>query len=302
MTTLILGRSLTSIGSYAFDKCKNMTNVFCYAEIIPTTNNNSFSSSYIKNATLYAPEDFVDIYKASSPWSGFKDVLPLPKIIYMVGDEVYKEEVVMVTTSVTPVSSPEKEGYTFSGWIGIPEAMPMEDIIVKGYFTINTYNLTYILDGEVYKQYEYTYSSVIEPEPELEKEGYTFSGWGSIPETMPAENVTVTGSFTINKYKLTYQVDGKEYKTYEVEYGSTIIPEPQPEGDYVRFAWVGIPEKMPAHDVTVTADFETGIADVIAKNDIKYIYGPNGKRVNKLQKGVNIVVMKDGTTKKITLK
>ena len=52
------------------------------------------------------------------------------------------------------------------------------------------------------------------------KEGYTFSGWSEIPETMPAQDVTVTGSFTINKYKLTYMVDGAEYKSYEIEFGA----------------------------------------------------------------------------------
>ena len=28
------------------------------------------------------------------------------------------------------------------------------------------------------------------------KEGYTFSGWSKIPETMPAHDVIITGSFT----------------------------------------------------------------------------------------------------------
>ena len=30
------------------------------------------------------------------------------------------------------------------------------------------------------------------------KKGYTFSGWSEIPETMPAHDVTVTGSFEID--------------------------------------------------------------------------------------------------------
>ncbi len=41
------------------------------------------------------------------------------------------------------------------------------------------------------------------------KEGYTFSGWSEVPETMPAEDVTVTGSFTatsIDEILLTEQV------------------------------------------------------------------------------------------------
>ena len=224
------------------------------------------------------------------------------KLTYVVNGEVYKTISYDYGASITPEPDLIKDGYSFSGWSWIPSKMPAEDVTVTATFTANKYKLIYKVDGEVYKSYDVEYGASLNTEAEPTKEGYTFLGWSWMPSKMPAEDVTVTGSFTINKYKLTYQVDGKEYKTYEVEYGSTIIPEPQPEGDYVRFAWVGIPEKMPAHDVTVTADFETGITDVVAKNDIKYIYGPNGKRVNKLQKGVNIVVMKDGTTKKIILK
>ena len=73
---------------------------------------------------------------------------------------------------------------------------------------------------------------------------------------MPAHDVTVTGSFTINKYKLTYMVDDAEYKTYEVEFGATITPEPAPTKEGYTFSgWSEIPETMPAHDVTVTGTF-----------------------------------------------
>ena len=61
---------------------------------------------------------------------------------------------------------------------------------------------------------------------------------------------------------------------------------------------------MPAHDVTVTAVYETGIAEIMmmAQQGQVRIYAPNGKLLNKLQKGLNIVVMKDGTTKKVVVK
>lgn len=94
------------------------------------------------------------------------------------------------------------------------------------------------------------------------------------------------------------------YKQVVYEYGATITPEPQPEGDYVSFEWVGLPEKMPAHDVTVTAVYETGIAEIMmmAQQGQVRIYSPNGKKLNKLQKGLNIVVMQDVTTRKVVVK
>ena len=156
-----------------------------------------------------------------------------------------------------------------------------------------------MVDGEVYKSFEIEYGTSITPETEPVKEGYTFSGWSWIPKTMPAEDVTIMGTFSVNKYKLTYMIGDETYKEVEIEYGSTIPTEPQPDGDYVRFEWVGVPETMPAHDVIIYADFETGIMDVMALQGVRCIYSPNGKRISKLQKGVNIVVMNDGSVKKV---
>ena len=55
-----------------------------------------------------------------------------------------------------------------------------------------------MVDNEVYKTYEVDYGTAITPEPEPTKDGYTFSGWSDIPETMPPHDVTVTGSFIPN--------------------------------------------------------------------------------------------------------
>lgn len=50
---------------------------------------------------------------------------------------------------------------------------------------------------------------------------------------------------------------------------------------------------MPAHDVTVTTVYETGIAEIMmmAQQGQLRIYAPNGKLFSKLQKGLNIVVL-----------
>ena len=57
-------------------------------------------------------------------------------------------------------------------------------------------------------------------------------------------------------YKLTYLVDGLEYKFYYLEYGEIITPEPEPIRETYKFSgWSDIPETMPNHDVTVTGTF-----------------------------------------------
>jgi hypothetical protein len=80
------------------------------------------------------------------------------------------------------------------------EAQNYEISYVKGTLTINpgVYKLTYIVDGEVYKSYVIEYGATITPEAEPTKEGYIFSGWSEIPETMPAHDVTVEGTFTLD--------------------------------------------------------------------------------------------------------
>ena len=57
------------------------------------------------------------------------------------------------------------------------------------------YNLEYQVDDITYKDYFYKFNAEIVPEPEPSKNGYIFSGWSVIPATMPANDVTITGTF-----------------------------------------------------------------------------------------------------------
>lgn len=46
----------------------------------------------------------------------------------------------------------------------------------------------------------------------------------------------------------------------------------------------------------------TGVSDLPATSDIRAIYSPDGKRLSRLQKGVNIIVKTDGMTHKVSVK
>ena len=225
------------------------------------------------------------------------------KLTYIVDGKDYKSYDVEYGAAITPELAPTKEGYIFSGWSKIPETMPAYDVTVTGAFTKGSYKLTYVVDGEVYKTISYSYGDVITPEPAPNKEGYTFSGWSETPKTMPAYDVTVTGTFYINSYKLTYMIDDQVYKETIYEYGTTITPEPQPEGDYATFEWIDLPEKMPAHDVVVYAIYTSGISEIpmSLQQNIRF-YSPTGKMLDKPQKGLNIFQYIDGTTRKVVVK
>ena len=189
-------------------------------------------------------------------------------LIFKVDGELYKTITLEKGAPITPEPAPTKEGYTFSGWSEIPSTMPANDVEVTGSFSINSYNLVYKVDGAEYKSLTLKYGSTITPETEPTREGYTFSGWSEIPATMPASNVEVTGSFNINSYKLVYKVDGNEYKSKTVKYGSKITAEafPTKEG-YTFSGWSEIPSTMPANDVEITGSFSINSYNLVYKVD-----------------------------------
>ena len=111
------------------------------------------------------------------------------------------------------------------------------------------------------------------------------------------------------QYKLTYIVDGEIYKTYEVEANDFITPESEPDKEgFIFSGWSSIPYLMPIHDVTITGSFVadpdySGIYTV--SNDpvsSQEFYALDGKKYDKLQKGLNIVRMSDGSVKKILVR
>jgi len=180
----------------------------------------------------------------------------------------------------------------------------VEDIDIAVSFAANKYTLKYIIDNVEYKTVEYEYGSSITPELEPTKEGYTFSGWSEIPQTMPAFDVTVTGSFIVNKYKVTYIIDGDVFTTDYVEFGASIVPPTVDDKEGYTFdGWMDVPETMPAHDITIYGSFTSGIAEIGFEhtNDVK-IYTVNGKRISRLQRGVNIIRYSDGRVRKINVK
>ena len=223
-------------------------------------------------------------------------------VTYIIDGDTFTNEHVEYASTITPPSVPEREGYSFA-WNEYPETMPANDITITGQFTINSYKLSYFVDGEVYKSSDVIYNTTITPEAEPTKEGHTFSGWSEIPETMPANDVTITGSFIVNKYKVTYIIDGEVFATDYVEYGTTIVPPTASEKEGFTFdGWTDVPETMPAHDITIYGSYTSGIAEIIMDSAYVRIYNINGKRINKLQRGINIIIGKDGKVRKVNIK
>ena len=224
-------------------------------------------------------------------------------LTYMVDGKEYKSFTVKYRESITPLEAPEKEGYTFSGWSEIPMSMPAKDVVITGTFTVNSYTLTYKVDGEVYKTLTVEYSIALTPEAPPTKEGYTFSGWSEIPATMPAKDVVITGSFIINSYTITYVLDGETYTTETLEYGAKIVP-PVISGLEDYSIWEDVPETMPAKDITIYGKAKELIDSLTPTlySGNGEVFDLNGKKLSAPQKGLNIIRMSDGTSKKVMIK
>ena len=178
------------------------------------------------------------------------------KLTYMIGETVLSESDVEYGAPLTAIKAPTKEGYTFDGWSGLPETMPAHDVTVTGSYTVNTYTLTFKIGEDVISEMTVAYGSEIVEPTAPEKEGHTFAGWDEHPATMPASDLTISGSYTVNSYKLTYMIGETVLSESDVEYGAplTAIKAPTKEG-YTFDGWSGLPETMPAHDVTVTGSY-----------------------------------------------
>ena len=174
-----------------------------------------------------------------------------------VSKETYK-----LGAAVTVPADPIKTGYTFAGWSEkIPETMPAENMTVKAQWKINQYTITFNTDGgsEV-ESITQDYGTAITAPAAPTKTGYTFGGWDkTIPGTMPAEDVTVTATWKINQYTITFDTDGgSEVASITQDYGTAITAPANPNKTGYTFAgWSEeIPATMPAGDMTVTAKWK----------------------------------------------
>ena len=68
---------VTSIGEYAFYDCSGLTDVWCYAESVPSTDSYFFSYSSISSATLHVPAESIEKYRATKPGSRFGTIVAL---------------------------------------------------------------------------------------------------------------------------------------------------------------------------------------------------------------------------------
>ena len=162
-------------------------------------------------------------------------------------------------TEITAPDNPTRKGYTFKGWDKeIPKTMPAENITVKAQWEINQYTITFDTNGgSEIAPITQDYGTEITAPDNPTRKGYTFKGWDKeIPETMPAENITLKAQWEINQYTITFDTNGgSEIAPITQDYGTEITaPDNPTRKGYTFKGWdKEIPETMPAENITITA-------------------------------------------------
>jgi len=162
----------------------------------------------------------------------------------------------------TPIVAPEnptKTGYTFAGWEpALPTHIPAENITLTAKWTVNKYTITFNTDGgSAVETMTFDYGTLTQLPIDPTKAGHTFAGWDKeVPATMPAENITLTAKWTVNKYTITFNTDGgSTIEAITADFGAAVTAPAAPSKTGHTFAgWdKEVPATMPAENVTLTA-------------------------------------------------
>ena len=200
-------------------------------------------------------------------------------VTYKDGDSEYAKQVLPSGTLATRPDAPAATpGYTFGGWNkadgtawDYASDKVTDNITLYAKRTANTYTITFDTTGgsEIAPITQDYGTQIAAPEAPTRK-GYTFKGWDKeIPETMPAENITVKAQWEINQYTIAFDTaGGSEIAPITQDYGTAITSpaDPTREG-YTFIGWDReIPTTMPAENITLKAkwkDIEKPTGEII---------------------------------------
>ena len=121
LTSVTIGNSVTSIGQQAFCAGRELLDVYCYAEKVPSTNSYAFDGYHLENATLHVPAGSIESYRETEPWSGFEKIVAISTEIDGINYDLDAE-----AKQATVIAKSSGE---YSGEVIIPESVEHEDVV-----------------------------------------------------------------------------------------------------------------------------------------------------------------------------
>ena len=108
-------------------------------------------------------------------------------------------------------------------------------------------------DGSVLDEQQVSYGQAASAPSDPERTGYTFTGW-DVDFTSITGDLVVTAQYSINRYTITYKVNGAVYHVDTYAYGESIVlPDYTPAAAHDFSGWEGVPSTMPASDLEFDA-------------------------------------------------
>lgn len=177
-----------------------------------------------------------------------------------------------IESGLITLKDPTRVGYTFVGWyngeqlVTTIDSNTLENISLTAKWTVNSYKLTFDVDGNLTEK-NFKYGESVTAIENPTKVGHTFVGWSEeLPETMPANDITVEAKWEINSYDITYDLAGgvnnsENPTAYTIESGLITLKNPTREG-YTFLGWyngeqlVTIIDSNTLENITLTAKWK----------------------------------------------
>ncbi len=203
-------------------------------------------------------------------------------LTYVVDSAIVSQTSVEYGAQITPLKTPTKEGYIFSGWSDIPTTMPAHDVVITGTFTFD-YNT------DAYKRL----SVLIAQAQEMLDAAKEIIGTECKDVVLDFTGTIETIQGYINAAKAEVE---KKYINGELTAESTIDTS----------AIIAAIEKLKTDAAEAQKKFEETVGIGVAFDDgakVRAVYDTNGKKVNEPVLGkIHIVVYDNGVTKKIIVR
>ena len=323
LTSIDIPSSVTSLGDYCFENCTSLKTVTC--EIATPINGNFFGWCTLFQATLYVPVASLDAYRTTSPWSGFRAILPI-------------EPLKMTVDTDTKEAALETVNFVEDGNVVIPSSVEVEGV---------TYTVTSIAN-EAFKGVD-DVETVTLPRTLKEIGSAAFSGCKALKEVVVSEAATSSKVSAVRYGKIQrvatraagdgMRIGERTFADCPVLAAVTMPSTVTTIGDNVfdnceslknvtceaaSCPAVNTFGEFPISEATLTvpvgslsqysttnpwslfgkiqdSDGTTGISSATAHdgNDVKAVYGIDGSKRTASAKGLNIIRMNDGTTMKV---
>ena len=200
------------------------TNVSDYAKYVYKELDKSMNISDWTLETEDAKVEAIDMDIVISAKTSIKTF----KVTYYLNGEKYNEEDIIVNYGgfIKLLPSPaDAKAEEFSDWKVLGDAKIdyiTQDIEIIGETWLKNFGVLYKVDGKlVHREEGLVYGDAVPVFEYVPEEGYEFSGWDNVPETV-TEITVINGTTKLKEFTVTYKVDGEVVDEFTVEYGSAV--------------------------------------------------------------------------------